>query len=56
MNVGGIFSKGVRYGILPADYAYDGFQVAQKAFPPNVKLNINENPYGPFRLEKYVCG
>lgn len=53
MNVGGIFSKGVRYGILPADYAYDGFQVAQKAFPQSVKLNINENPYGPFRLEKY---
>ena len=53
MNVGGVFSKGWRYGIMPADYAYDGFQVAQRAFPPNVKLNINENPYGPFRLDKY---
>ena len=27
---------------LPADYTFRAFQVAQKAFPPNVKLNIND--------------
>lgn len=53
MNAGGVLSKSGRYGIMPADYAYEGFQVAQKAFPPNVRLNINDNPYQPFRLEQY---
>ncbi len=55
MNVGGIFSTPTkRYrGLNPADYTYLGFQLAQNAFPKNVKLNINDNPYGPHRMDKY---
>ncbi len=53
MNAGKVFCKGKRYGFMPADYTYEGFQAAQKAFPESVKLNINDNPYGPFRLDKY---
>jgi len=30
------------YGFMPGDYTYEGFQVAQKAFPDGVKLNIND--------------
>lgn len=45
MNVGGKLMKSDRYKIMPADYTFDGFQAAQKAFPKNVKLNINDAPY-----------
>jgi len=41
MNKGGLLSKSV-YGIMPADYTFEAFQVAQKAFPESVKLNIND--------------
>lgn len=30
------------YGIMPGDYVYKSFQTAQKAFPNDVKLNIND--------------
>lgn len=30
------------YGLMPGDYSYRAFQVAQKAFPAEVKLNIND--------------
>jgi endo-1,4-beta-xylanase len=30
------------YGLMPGDYTYEAFQVAVKAFPENVKLNIND--------------
>lgn len=53
MNKDGLFCKCTRYGIMPADYTYKSFQKAQKCFPKNVKLNINENPYGPHRMDKY---
>ncbi len=33
-----------RFGfIMPNDYVYKGFQIAQKVFPASAKLNINEN-------------
>lgn len=53
MNVGGIFLKGKRYGIMPADYTYEAFKIAAKVFPKSVHLNINDNPYGPYRIDKY---
>lgn len=53
MNAGGVFCKNPRYGFMPADYTFKGFREAQKRFPESVKLNINENPYGPFYLDKY---
>ncbi len=31
--------------IMPADFVYDAFQTAQKNFPKNVKLNINDYYY-----------
>lgn len=34
------------YGIMPGDYPFRAFSVAQKAFPENVKLNINDYNLG----------
>ncbi len=53
MNVGGKLMKSKRYKLMPADYAYEGFKVAQSAFPPNVKLNINDSPYS--WIEEYAA-
>ena len=44
INKGGLFCNGPRYHLMPADYAFKSFQKAQKCFPKNVKLNLNENP------------
>lgn len=41
MNPGGRLIKS-SYGIMPADYTYKSFQVAQSVFPDDVKLNIND--------------
>lgn len=41
MNPGGKLMKSV-YGIMPADYTYEAFQVAQREFPNEVMLNIND--------------
>lgn len=30
------------YGLMPGDYTYNSFHIAQKAFPESVKLNIND--------------
>ena len=45
MNVGGKLMKSRRYKLMPADYTYEGFKVAQSVFPRSVKLNINDSPY-----------
>lgn len=31
-----------RYGIMPGDYTYESFQLAQSVFPEDVALNIND--------------
>ena len=41
MNPGGRLIKS-SYGIMPADYTYKAFQIAQSVFPDDVKLNIND--------------
>ncbi|MGM9738605.1 MAG: endo-1,4-beta-xylanase [Candidatus Cryptobacteroides sp.] len=41
MNPEGRLIKSV-YGIMPDDYTYKTFKVAQESFPDNVKLNIND--------------
>ena len=41
MEPGGRLIKS-SYGIMPADYTFKAFQTAGKAFPENVKLNIND--------------
>lgn len=38
---GSTLAKSV-YGIMPGDYTYEAFKVADKAFPKNVLLNIND--------------
>ena len=54
MNVGGLFCKHYRrYRLMPADYTFKSFQKAQACFPESVKLNINDNPYGPPFMERY---
>lgn len=45
MNPGGKLMKST-YGIMPADYTFKSFQVAQKVFPNDVKLNINDYNMG----------
>jgi GH35 family endo-1,4-beta-xylanase len=30
------------YGLMPGDYTYNSFKIAQKVFPESVKLNIND--------------
>ena len=30
------------YGLMPGDYTYNSFRIAQEAFPESVKLNIND--------------
>ena len=34
------------YGPMPGDYAFFSFKCAEKAFPPEVNLNINDYQYG----------
>lgn len=34
--------KASRYGLMPMDYAYKAFQVADRVFPKSVELNIND--------------
>lgn len=34
------------YGPMPGDYAFLSFKCAEKAFPPEVNLNINDYQYG----------
>lgn len=46
MDPGGRLIKSL-YGIMPADYTYKAFQIAQQVFPEDVKLNINEYEIGP---------
>lgn len=41
MNPGGRLIK-CNYGIMPADYTFKAFQVAQSVLPDRVKLNIND--------------
>lgn len=42
MNPGGGLMKSPRYGLMPADYTFKAFQVAQDVLPEGVKLNIND--------------
>ena len=54
MNPDGKFCKHYRrYRLMPADYTFKSFQKAQKVFPKSIKLNINDNPYGPPFMDKY---
>ena len=34
------------YGIMPGDYTYRGFKIAESVFPAKAKLNINDNNTG----------
>jgi len=40
------------YGFLPGDYPYNAFQIAQKSFPANVLLNINDYKSDHFYAEE----
>lgn len=51
MNAGGKLMKS-SYGIMPADYTYRAFQLAQKSFPNDVKLNINDYNMGQDYLDQ----
>lgn len=51
MNPGGRLIKS-HYGIMPADYTYKAFQVAQSVFPDQVKLNINDYNMGQGYLDQ----
>ena len=42
MNPGGALMKSSQYGLMPADYTYKAFQVAQTVLPDKVLLNIND--------------
>ena len=50
MNPGGTLMKS-SYGIMPADYPYKAFQIAQKEFPAQVRLNINDYNLGQDYLD-----
>ena len=51
MNPGGRLIKS-SYGIMPADYTYRTFKLAQECFPDNVKLNINDYNMGQDYLDQ----
>lgn len=49
---GSTLCKSSRYGMLPGDYVFESFKVANRVFSDNVAMNINDYYTGPKYLEE----